>query len=243
MTICIVVAGGKATRMGPWAPKPKPFLGIGPWDDQLREGQGPSVVWRALTNLSKHSHNLGVSISSSLPKALVEQHCPAHIRGLSILRDTYASPLLGPLKRLWDLIGGTDRLDMQDVVLHNGDDLIAPAAVEQFFTHVPNTAPVLLAVEHEQRGEFGMIRPGNTIDEKPVLARGWIGAGLVYLPRSAVEFALKHEIANVSLLINQLQDEQGVITRVVRSREPWATISNPEQYVKVCEDSTWHLKS
>lgn len=242
MLACVVVAGGKATRMGPWAPRTKPFLGVGPWDNEKKEGIGPCIVFRALRHFATIPHTLEpkyfVSVSKDMHAEQIKDSFPPLPQEVRVLYDKTPSPLLGPLQAL-------ETYFPRAVLLHNGDDLIHHASLMQMIWQIKQEpqAPTLLAVEREQRGQFGLLTPANTVDEKPVLARGWIGAGLVYLPDFAIEYALHNNIPNVSVLINRLYDEQGTMTRIVRSKHPWATINTPEEYLAACGDPTWRLNS
>ena len=245
----VIVAGGEARRMGPWAPCPKPFLGIGPWDDKLQQGKGHSACYRALDNLSKVLRGTHIQkyeevrYNVSVPRGPFDhdKHVPSGLP-CGILRDRIKSPLLGPLESLQSKYKKDWGID--GVILHNGDDLIHEESVRLFIQAAPVPATVqmgpqpiiLLATNRIQRAQFGLITAANTVDEKPILAQGWIGAGLLYLPPWAWKFACSHDIQNVSVLINTVYNELGRITQVVCSPHPWATIGNPEEYLAACQE-------
>lgn len=239
----IVVAGGKATRMG-WAPLKKPWLPVGPWDPLSRMGQGPCCIERALKNLytlASYEQSIRAFVSVSVGEVVPPISGPFL---LEFLHDTsaQAGPLLGPL-RAKEQLPSNGKQDL-GVILHNGDDLIHPESFALFKPHLGKFgSPVLLAARVVQRGYFGEITSANTVLEKPILSNSWVGAGLIYLPPDIVSYALRYEIENTSVLINRLYDLEGIVTRVVRSPHPWGTIGNPEQYRAACEDPIWHSTS
>lgn len=251
MIQCIVVAGGKATRMGPWAPVKKPFLSVG------KGMVGLSVTTRALLNMCRMAAvvdiaaTFGISIGADKDYSLALSQVPKEMT-VAIKTDVTPSPLLGPLTAFATCEPVTDRKQawkwskkvtdsLTGFVLHNGDDLIHPDSVLLFLQRVKDHPHrmILLATERVQRGQFGMITAANTIDEKPILAMGWIGAGLIYVPIEYAMWATQQCIENASVLINRLYNEKQTITEIVRSPYPWATIGNPEEYLKACEDPIW----
>lgn len=235
--------------MGPWAPKRKPYLGIGPIginaETQQPEGWGPCIVERLLRFYKRWRETAFVPMQLAIATgdlqgtaACVDMaaHSPFEdlLDGVVLLQDYTGKS--GPLSALRCVPRGST------VLLHNGDDLIREDALASFLAALyPVPKPrvgALLCAKVQQRGEYGVVRveQGLHIDEKPVLATDSIGVGVLVAAPELVELALEKGIGNSSTLLNAAQERGLFVDTHEIDESSWRTVGNPRQYEDACND-------
>lgn len=255
----LVNAGGRSSRMGPWAPCPKPFLPIGPWDHAHDQGLGPHNIWRILYHFDRLIDDFP---KITFSKAVVlPANDPASRIALdeSAGKDFHYLPLHdpesggGPMAalRAGEFEGG--------VLMHNADDLlqydvlkevVREAAGEALGAYAPESANVLAAARCAQFGSYGELAeftnvygaPRYLVKEKPKLANSLVGCGLLYLTPKTVQLAREHpEWKNSSVMLNSISMMKGGVELALVGLEArlWQTYNTPAEYVAACRNPLW----
>lgn len=257
-----VNAGGAARRMGPWAPRLKPFLPIGPANAD-GEHEGPCVVERVLRNYRSwltHRPDMDgqvqlVIATGNSPMVLADW---LEVFGTSSLAEGVllvpdAPGFSGPMALARQAPDGVS------LVLHNGDDLIARRALHNFLDHALSderrqrpyaTSTVLMTAAVVQRGAFGEVIStphGFKVEEKPVIKECAVGCGVLYLATADIDYAKNLQTCNSSTMLTALElayanGKRGQFAPPVTFPIPshyWATIGNPEEYLNACASPAW----
>lgn len=259
-------AGGQATRMGPWAPRLKPFLPIGPLDPEDEEGvarRGPCAVERILRNYQAwiaanpqmRQQVQIVLATGNNPRAIYDWMETIGLtelaEGVLIVPDAVETK--GPMALVHQAPDGVH------LVLHNGDDLIARRALHNFLDFVFSEqrrseafkqSTVLMTTKVQQRGAFGEIVTtdyGFRVAEKPVLKEASVGCGVLFLASVDVDYAKRLQSSNSSTVLTALEaayahGKRQQFAHPVTFEIPshyWATIGNPEEYLNACNSEAW----
>lgn len=241
MLYCIINAGGKAERMGPWAPLLKPFLGIGPFDERLGMGNGPSPVWRWCYWLSRagRAPDLRIVLSISGGSAGSMMACLAELyadfKGLVATCDDPG---------LTGTLAGYKTLNPEcPAVIVNGDDLLPGPFIIDFVQEFARNPRAMLAVatDVEQCNEFGVVDfdPHGYVRvlEKPAISKSTVGCGMLGVPHGLKTFAM--ESGSASQYLNALSAARHAVELKRIEGRKWNTITDPARYMAACRNPAW----
>lgn len=254
-----VNAGGKATRMGPWAPRLKPFLPVAAMQrdsDGNEFVHGPCPVERILINYAAYMpcerrHQLVPVVSLGAGNAAVLEYAEV-VAGTpwadGVLLAMDAPGVRGPMALAHRVPKGVG------MVLHNGDDLISYEALSGFLDAVLDNPAVtrLMVSEVEQQGKFGrvVVTPtGFRVMERPTLDKSLVGCGVLYVSPHDLLYAQRLSNANSSTVLNAIElaysKAKGGMTPPALFKideRQWATMGTPAEYMDVCANEFWTEK-
>jgi hypothetical protein len=226
---------------------PKQFLPLGPWDPVEELGDGPSNVWRIL-KLFDQLRSEFAEIQFTLILVLPKNDAAAYEIGFELQR-TFSCLLASDPEPGWGPLGFLHTIDWSaGLIMHNADDIVGYstlatlvrfAAGGEYYKEHRNA---LVVADTAQYGQYGTITNGPyncgpMIYERPLLAEGPVGCGVVYLTARSIQEALKDpEIRNSSVLLNTMTSKhQTPLVTFKVAKGAWQTFNTPKEYKELCE--------